>query len=103
MAPFAIPDEPLHLGDFFQLNCAVVHGDFPYNITWLFNEQPIYNLDGASILMQNKRSSSLNIDSVSGQHAGNYSCFGSNLAGSASVTTTLSIRGLFSSFQSKKI
>lgn len=97
LAPFATTDEPLHLGDFFQLTCAVVHGDFPYNITWYFNEQPISSVDGVSILMHGKRSSSLNIDSVSGQNAGNYSCIGSNIAGSASVTTTLSIRGLCAS------
>lgn len=94
LAPFAISDEPLHLGDYFQLTCAVVHGDFPYNITWYFNNEPITYVDGISILMHGKRSSSLNIDSVSGQHAGNYTCIGSNIAGSANVATTLSIRGL---------
>lgn len=95
LAPFAIADEPLHLGDFFQLNCAVIHGDFPYNITWLFNEQPVSYLNDVSILMNGKRSSSLNIDSVSGHHAGNYSCIGSNVAGTAIISTALSIRGLF--------
>lgn len=88
-------DEPLHLGDFYQLNCAIVHGDFPFNITWLFNNEAIHNLHGVTILMQSKRSSSLNIDSVSGMHAGNYSCIGSNTAGSASATTILSVIGLF--------
>lgn len=95
LAPFAIADEPLHLGDFFQLTCAVIHGDFPYNMTWLFNERPISYSSGVSILMVGKRSSSLNIDSVSGQHAGKYSCIGKNIAGSASISTSLSIRGLF--------
>lgn len=98
LVPFAITDEPLHLGDFFQLTCAVVHGDFPYNISWYFNDQPINYIDGISILMHGKRSSSLNIESVSDQHAGNYTCIGSNIAGSASVATTLSIRGLFINF-----
>lgn len=94
LAPFAISDEPLHLGDYFQLTCAVLHGDFPYNITWYFNDEPITYIDGVSILMHGKRSSSLNIDSVSAAHSGNYSCIGSNVAGRASITTTLSIRGL---------
>ncbi|XP_055318416.1 cell adhesion molecule Dscam2 isoform X39 [Sitodiplosis mosellana] len=92
LAPFGISDEPLHLGDYFQLTCAVVHGDFPYNITWYFNDEPITYIDGVTILMHGKRSSSLNIDSVSGAHSGNYSCIGSNVAGRASITTTLSIR-----------
>lgn len=94
LAPFAIGDEPLHLGDFFQLNCAVIHGDYPYNITWLFNDERIHDMDGVTVLM-NKRSSSLNIDSVSGLHAGNYSCIGANRAGKVSATTTLSVIGLF--------
>lgn len=94
LAPFAVTDEPLHLGDYFQLTCAVVHGDFPYNITWYFNDEPITHFEGVTILMHGKRSGSLNIDSVSAQHSGNYTCIGSNRAGRASITTTLSIRGL---------
>lgn len=93
LAPFANSDEPLHLGDYFQLTCAVVHGDFPYNITWYFNDEPITYIDGVSVLMHGKRSSSLNIDSVSALHSGNFSCVGSNIAGRASMATTLSIRG----------
>lgn len=95
VAPLSVGDEPLHLGDFFQLNCAIVHGDSPFNITWLFNNEPIQNSHGVTILMQSKRSSSLNIDSVSGMHAGNYSCIGANRVGSVSTTTTLSVIGLF--------
>lgn len=95
LAPFAISDDPLYLGDYFQLTCAVVHGDAPYNITWYFNDRLVSNDDSVSILMHGKRSSSLNIESVAGQHAGNYTCIGSNTAGSTSVSTTLSIRGLF--------
>lgn len=94
LAPFANSDEPLHLGDYFQLTCAVVHGDFPYNITWYFNDEPITYIDGVSILMHGKRSSSLNIESVSAHNSGNYSCKSSNIAGRASISTTLSIRGL---------
>lgn len=102
LAPFAISDDPLYLGDYFQLTCAVVHGDAPYNITWYFNDRLISFDDGVSILMHGKRSSSLNIESVDGQHAGNYTCVGSNIAGSTSVSTTLSIRGLFKSFLAKQ-
>lgn len=94
LAPFAISDEPLHLGDYFQLTCAVLHGDSPYNITWYFNDEPITYVDGVSILFHGKRSSSLNIESVSAKHSGVYLCTGSNAAGRANVTTTLSIRGL---------
>lgn len=98
LAPFANSDEPLHLGDYFQLTCAVLHGDSPYNITWYFNDEPIHYVDGVSILFHGKRSSSLNIEPVTERHPGRYTCIGSNAAGRANVTTTLSIRGLCTIF-----
>lgn len=95
LAPWSTDEEPLYSGDFYQLNCAVTHGDFPINITWLFNDRPLSYMNGVTVLMQGKRSSSLSIDSVSGQHAGNYTCIGSNVAGSVSHTASLTVKGLF--------
>lgn len=100
LSPFAITDEPLALGDYFQLMCTVLHGDTPLNITWYFNDEPITYIEGITKLMISKRSSSLNIDSVSGQHSGNYTCIGANAAGRAIISTTLSIRGLCTLFLS---
>ena len=89
-------DNPLFLGDYFQLNCAVLHGDAPYNITWYFNDESIHNIAGVTILMQSKRSSSLNIESVTAEHVGKYSCIGANQAGYMAVSTNLTIKGLWS-------
>ena len=96
-------DNPLFLGDYFQLNCAVLHGDAPYNITWYFNDESIHNIAGVTILMQSKRSSSLNIESVTAEHVGKYSCIGANQAGYTEVSTNLTIRGLWSIFLFKLI
>lgn len=84
------------MGDFFQLTCAVVHGDAPFNITWYFNEEPLRfdNDEGIMIMMHSKRSSSLNIENVQGKHAGKYTCMGANQAGYNTVSSNLTIKGL---------
>uniref|UniRef100_A0A1A9V525 Ig-like domain-containing protein n=1 Tax=Glossina austeni TaxID=7395 RepID=A0A1A9V525_GLOAU len=87
-------DSPLYVGDYFQLSCAVVHGDAPFNITWFYNDEPVNKLDGITILMQSKRSSSLNIESVRGEHAGKYTCMGANRAGATEVFTHLIVKEL---------
>lgn len=87
-------DYPLYVGDYYQLNCAVLHGDVPFNITWYYNDEPVYHKPGITTLMQSTRSSSLNIESVQPEHAGKYSCIGANHAGYTEVSTNLTIRGL---------
>lgn len=93
LAPLPV-NSPLYVGDYYQLSCAVVHGDAPFNITWYYNGQPAGDLPGVSILMHSHRSSSLNIESVRGDHAGTYTCRGANRAGQSSVETLLSVKGL---------
>ncbi|XP_073812144.1 Down syndrome cell adhesion molecule 1 isoform X18 [Musca autumnalis] len=85
-------DSPLYVGDFYQLTCAVLHGDAPFNITWYYNDEPLFNKEGITILMYSKRSSSLNIESVRPENAGKYSCIGANHAGYTEVSTNLTIR-----------
>nr|XP_032292768.1 Down syndrome cell adhesion molecule-like protein Dscam2 isoform X16 [Drosophila virilis] len=85
-------NSPLYVGDYYQVTCAVVHGDAPFNITWYYNGQPAGQLPGVSILMHGRRSSSLNIESVQGGHAGNYTCMGANGAGHTIAETKLSVK-----------
>jgi len=94
LAPLPV-NSPLYVGDYYQLTCAVVHGDAPFNITWYYNGEPAGDLPGVTILMHGRRSSSLNIESVGGDHAGNYACKGANRAGETLAETTLSVKGLF--------
>lgn len=49
---------------------------------------------GIQISKMGSRSSVLTIDSVQGQHAGNYTCYGKNAAGVSNYTTTLIVNGI---------
>lgn len=95
LAPFSSTDEPLLLGDYFQLNCVIVQGDFPVNTTWLLNNEPYYEVNGISVQLNGKRGSSLNIDAVTASHAGDYTCIAVNKAGNVSSSTTLVVKGLW--------
>lgn len=50
---------------------------------------------GVNINQVGSRSNVLTIDSISGQHAGNYTCVVKNLAGTAIHSTMLIVNGLF--------
>ncbi|SPP73122.1 blast:Titin, partial [Drosophila guanche] len=93
LAPLPI-NSPLYVGDYYQLSCAVVHGDAPFNITWDYNGQPAGDLPGVTIMMHSRRSSSLNIESVQGGHAGVYTCRGANRAGETTAESHLSVKEL---------
>ncbi|XP_034653924.1 Down syndrome cell adhesion molecule-like protein Dscam2 isoform X37 [Drosophila subobscura] len=91
LAPLPV-NSPLYVGDYYQLSCAVVHGDAPFNITWDYNGQPAGDLPGVTIMMHSRRSSSLNIESVQGGHAGVYTCRGANRAGETTAESHLSVK-----------
>lgn len=106
IVPFTLGDKPAHMDQFLSINCAVSDGDLPLNIFWTFNNQPITPDMDVSINRLGKRTSVLTIDSVSGHHAGNYSCHGSNPAGSTSYLSELKVIGVLRTaahiFQSKR-
>lgn len=91
--PFSFGDEPSNYGDSASIQCSVTSGDFPIDIVWLLNGQPID--DGlVSIGKMGKRLSILNIDAVNARHAGNYTCVASNLAGAVDQSDLLIVNGL---------
>lgn len=92
IAPFTFGDEPANFGESSSITCNVIVGDYPIGIEWRLNGEP---LDEAliSIGKMGKRLSLLNIDSVSGYHAGNYTCIASNLAGSVEHSSRLIVNG----------
>jgi hypothetical protein len=85
-------EEPLHLDDFYQLYCSVIHGDSPFTFQWLFQNKSIVEIYDIKV-ENSKQRSILSIDSVSGRHAGEYMCKVSNKAGYSSITTTLVVKG----------
>lgn len=76
--------------------CAITHGDIPIEITWSHNGKilpEVGDSDSGLTLVNTKKSSVLSIDSISGEHAGNYTCTGTNRAGTDSLTTELLVNG----------
>jgi hypothetical protein len=95
LGPFNVGEEPrLFFEDFFQLICSVLQGDSPFTFEWLFQNRSISNNRDTSI-ESTKRSSTLNIESVTAKHTGSYTCKVHNHAGHASITTALIVRGWF--------
>ncbi|XP_055593976.1 cell adhesion molecule Dscam2 isoform X25 [Uranotaenia lowii] len=88
--PFSFGEEPMNFGDSVSIQCSVPSGDLPIGIRWYFNGKDI---DDSSVSITNigKRSKALTIDSVTGQHAGNYSCEASNKADVVQFSAELNI------------
>ncbi|XP_043478453.1 Down syndrome cell adhesion molecule-like protein Dscam2 isoform X43 [Leptopilina heterotoma] len=92
ISPFAFGDDPVNAGEMASVQCAVVKGDLPLDISWMFNGNPIgSDQSDVNIIDNGKRHKQLTIDSVSARHAGEYTCVGSNIAGSVSRTAVLDI------------
>uniref|UniRef100_A0A1Y1KUA9 Ig-like domain-containing protein n=1 Tax=Photinus pyralis TaxID=7054 RepID=A0A1Y1KUA9_PHOPY len=93
--PFNFGDDEMNAGDTTSVQCTVVKGDNPLNITWRMNDAEIKtNTQGVSIL-NSKRVSSLTIESVQAEHAGEYTCVASNVAGYATHSASLNVNGTY--------
>lgn len=86
-------DDPTYPGQFASVNCIVKEGDLPIHIEWLFNNENISSMMGIEIVQTGPRMTILSIDSVSGQHAGLYTCKAQNSAGFVSETKQLKVNG----------
>lgn len=95
IAPFAVGSDALFPGDYFTIQCSIVHGDVPLTIYWTFNGQPIESNGAGDVVVaaMGARSSVLTIESVRGQHAGAYTCRGRNAAGEARHSVELVVNG----------
>jgi hypothetical protein len=96
LKPFNTGEDPLHLEDYFQLVCSIIHGDSPFTFEWLFKNKTIMGTEERRIDIT-KKSSTLSIDSVLAKHSGEYTCKVVNKAGFSTITTELVVEGLFSS------
>lgn len=83
----------MNSGDMATANCAVTKGDFPIEIVWLFNGKPIDSSHSLTVGYMNKRISTISIESVSAEHAGEYTCIAKNPAGTVSYSATLNVNG----------
>lgn len=94
IAPFEFGDAPSSLGESVTVQCTVSFGDFPIDISWLFNDKPINSYGGVTTSKFGKRVNVLSIESVYGIHAGNYSCKAKNAAGAVFHTAELIVNGM---------
>lgn len=69
-------------------------GDLPIDFRWFFDGRPVKEFAGITTVKLGNRNSVLNIDSVTGQHAGNYTCQASNSADSLNYTAELAVKGI---------
>lgn len=75
--------------------CAVIKGDSPIEIIFMFGNEPIDSDEmNAVITDSGKRAKTLTVDNVNARHVGEYTCVASNLAGSSSRTAVLSVNGI---------
>lgn len=66
----------------------------PIDITWLHNNKTITHTNGISLLKR-KKVSTLDIESVAQEHAGEYTCVAKNSAGSSFYSAVLNVNGTF--------
>ena len=88
--------EALQQGDRVSVQCVVVKGDVPLQITWFKDGQQltnVRNINGISIQQQNVYTSSLMVASVQREHSGTYTCISENAGGQDTVNDTLKVLG----------
>lgn len=93
--PFSFGDEPTNSGEAMSATCSIMKGDFPMDITWALNGEPITPEHSDITISNSKRLSVLAIDAVAARHAGEYTCTASNKAGATSHSAALAVNGIF--------
>ena len=78
-----------------SVQCAVIKGDLPLDITWMFGDDEI-GVDQQDMIISGsgKRLKQLTIEAVAARHAGQYTCVASNAAGSVAQTAVLEVNGI---------
>lgn len=94
ISAFDFGEEALNRGEIASVTCMVPKGDLPLDIYWTLNSALIVSGEnGFNLFKMNKRTSSLNIDSLEGFHRGTYKCIANNSAGYAEHVTVLEVNG----------
>lgn len=92
---FSFGDKPVNSGEAMSVTCSVIKGDFPMDISWALNGEPITAEQSDITISNSKRVSLLAIDAVAARHTGEYTCTASNRAGAASHSAVLAVNGIF--------
>lgn len=93
--PFEFGDEPSNTGDSVGVQCMANKGDLPIDIRWTFNGAPVVSGENSvTITRVNSRTSTLNIEYLSGGNRGTFKCIVNNRAGKTDYSSKLNINGL---------
>ncbi|XP_022236923.1 Down syndrome cell adhesion molecule homolog [Limulus polyphemus] len=94
--PMLQPDEfpsDIELGSRVQIVCYLKKGDLPVTFRWNKDEKQLLTNERITISSSDSISSNLRIQRVISEDVANYSCTGTNSAGSDSFTAALIVRG----------
>ncbi|KAJ8895524.1 hypothetical protein PR048_000860 [Dryococelus australis] len=91
--PFTFGEHPLNEGQLVTVPCAVVEGDSPVSLQWLFNGQPISPRLRVTLVQLGERNVILSISSVEARHVGIFSCVAENAAGTYELSANLTVNG----------
>lgn len=93
MLPFTFGDRPMSEGQLVTVACAVVEGDTPINLEWLFEGLPISPRLRVSVVQLGEKNMILSISSVEAKHVGRYTCVARNQAGVQEYSADLMVNG----------
>lgn len=92
--PFDFGDEASNSGETMGIQCTVIKGDLPINITWALNNHTLNSGDLDVVIgRMSTKSSTLNIDYIAAEHRGVYTCLARNQAGQSSYSAELKVNG----------
>ncbi|XP_044595981.1 Down syndrome cell adhesion molecule-like protein Dscam2 isoform X32 [Cotesia glomerata] len=89
LQPFSFDET--NSGDLIIVQCAVVKGDTPITLKWLFEGRHLEVDESIKITALGDRVSALTIPAVKGEHAGEYACVADNPAGHARHSAHLKV------------
>ncbi|XP_032572889.1 Down syndrome cell adhesion molecule-like [Drosophila sechellia] len=96
--PFDFGDEASNSGETMGIQCTVIKGDLPINITWVLNNHTLNSGDLDVVIgRMSSKSSTLNIDYIAAEHRGVYTCLARNQAGESSYSAELKVNGYYPS------
>jgi hypothetical protein len=93
ISPFSFGPDSIYIGDSVSIQCSVTVGDFPIQIKWFLNDEPI-KLHDIVITKLGSKVLALTIDSVNVHHVGTYRCLSENKAGSYNYSSDLIVHGI---------
>lgn len=91
--PFTFGERPLNEGELVTVPCAVVKGDAPVTLRWLFNGQKITPRMRITVVPLGVKNVILSVGSVQASHVGQYTCIAENRAGAYEYSANMTVNG----------